>query len=246
MHFVHKSADPKQVVLQTIRAGFEYQGQKCSACSRCYFPDNLWPQIKEGLVKEHAKLLSSRKTYDILDADSGQTVATAQQSTGALAKLLGMILGPPATTIEVRAKSDNAVLFSVRRRGLLMKKVEAIDAAGQVVGLYKAKRLSLAGGFNVYDAAGEHVAEIRGKLLKSEYQFFAPDGTTVIASVSKKWPASAKALFTSADSYAVEIQPGFVGVPGITTLVLGAAIAASALFAAAGGKAGAGGSSDDE
>jgi 1-pyrroline-5-carboxylate dehydrogenase len=52
MHFVHKSADVNHVVLSTVRSAFEYQGQKCSACSRMYVPDNLWPEIKSGLVKE--------------------------------------------------------------------------------------------------------------------------------------------------------------------------------------------------
>ncbi|ORZ40716.1 1-pyrroline-5-carboxylate dehydrogenase [Catenaria anguillulae PL171] len=52
MHMVHKSANPHQVVLQTVRSAFEYQGQKCSACSRAYIPDNLWPEIKAGLVRE--------------------------------------------------------------------------------------------------------------------------------------------------------------------------------------------------
>lgn len=52
MHFVHKSADVTTVVYQTIRGAFEYQGQKCSACSRMYVPDSLWPEIKEKLVKE--------------------------------------------------------------------------------------------------------------------------------------------------------------------------------------------------
>src|SRR5690348_11707629 len=28
-HFVHASADPEQVVMQTLRSAFEYQGQKC-------------------------------------------------------------------------------------------------------------------------------------------------------------------------------------------------------------------------
>jgi len=55
-HFVHKSADVDTVVNQTLRAAFEYQGQKCSACSRAYFPDNLWPQIKQKLVTELAKI----------------------------------------------------------------------------------------------------------------------------------------------------------------------------------------------
>lgn len=49
-HFVHKSADVESVVNGTIRSAFEYSGQKCSACSRMYVPDSLWPQIKEGLL----------------------------------------------------------------------------------------------------------------------------------------------------------------------------------------------------
>lgn len=56
MHFVHSSADVDNVVNQTIRAAFEYQGQKCSACSRIYVPDNLWSEIKEKLLMEHKKL----------------------------------------------------------------------------------------------------------------------------------------------------------------------------------------------
>ncbi|KAF9193128.1 1-pyrroline-5-carboxylate dehydrogenase [Haplosporangium sp. Z 767] len=55
-HMVHKSANVTSVVNNTIRAAFEYQGQKCSACSRCYFPDNLWPEIKAGLLKAHARI----------------------------------------------------------------------------------------------------------------------------------------------------------------------------------------------
>jgi len=49
---VHKSARPKQVATALARGAFEYQGQKCSAASRAYIPDNLWPQIKEQLVND--------------------------------------------------------------------------------------------------------------------------------------------------------------------------------------------------
>ena len=55
-HFVHPSADPDSVVAGTIRSGFEYQGQKCSACSRMYVPESLWPKIKEGLVEKQKTL----------------------------------------------------------------------------------------------------------------------------------------------------------------------------------------------
>jgi len=55
-HFVHETADIDSVVNGTIRSSFEYQGQKCSACSRVYVPDTLWPEIKEKLVNEISKL----------------------------------------------------------------------------------------------------------------------------------------------------------------------------------------------
>ena len=48
----HKSADPLAVSTAIIRGGFEFQGQKCSAPSRVYIPDNLWPKIKQNLVDE--------------------------------------------------------------------------------------------------------------------------------------------------------------------------------------------------
>ncbi|KZV64582.1 delta-1-pyrroline-5-carboxylate dehydrogenase [Peniophora sp. CONT] len=55
-HFVHPSADVKNAVNQTIRAAFEYQGQKCSALSRLYVPASLWPSFKEYLEKQIAKI----------------------------------------------------------------------------------------------------------------------------------------------------------------------------------------------
>lgn len=55
-HFVHKSADVDSVVTGTIRSAFEYGGQKCSACSRMYVPDSLWPQIRQGLLDIHKEI----------------------------------------------------------------------------------------------------------------------------------------------------------------------------------------------
>ncbi|XP_072521978.1 delta-1-pyrroline-5-carboxylate dehydrogenase, mitochondrial [Salminus brasiliensis] len=55
-HFVHKSADAHSVVTGTIRSAFEYGGQKCSACSRMYIPDSLWPQIKQELLAIHKQI----------------------------------------------------------------------------------------------------------------------------------------------------------------------------------------------
>ncbi|MCL9804768.1 L-glutamate gamma-semialdehyde dehydrogenase [Flavobacterium amniphilum] len=53
---VHPSADVKQVAANSIRGAFEFQGQKCSAASRAYYPKSLWPAIKEEMGKELATI----------------------------------------------------------------------------------------------------------------------------------------------------------------------------------------------
>lgn len=49
-HFVHKSADVKSVAVGTVRSAFEYGGQKCSACSRMYIPQSMWPEVKQKML----------------------------------------------------------------------------------------------------------------------------------------------------------------------------------------------------
>ncbi len=50
----HPSAAADVVATAISRGAFEYQGQKCSAASRCYIPSSLWPEVKEHLVKDIA------------------------------------------------------------------------------------------------------------------------------------------------------------------------------------------------
>lgn len=48
----HPTAGAKEVATAISRGAFEYQGQKCSAASRCYLPKSLWPAIKEYLITD--------------------------------------------------------------------------------------------------------------------------------------------------------------------------------------------------
>jgi 1-pyrroline-5-carboxylate dehydrogenase len=47
--FAHPSADVPSLVTALVRGAFEYQGQKCSAASRAYLPESLWPAIREEM-----------------------------------------------------------------------------------------------------------------------------------------------------------------------------------------------------
>jgi len=46
----HSSADPVALSVAIARGGFEYQGQKCSAVSRVYVPESIWPEVRDRTV----------------------------------------------------------------------------------------------------------------------------------------------------------------------------------------------------
>jgi 1-pyrroline-5-carboxylate dehydrogenase len=52
----HPSADADAVATAMVRGAFEYQGQKCSAASRAYIPESLWPRVKETLGAQLAEV----------------------------------------------------------------------------------------------------------------------------------------------------------------------------------------------
>ena len=45
----HSSADVDALAAALVRGAFEFQGQKCSAASRAYVPDDLWPKLKSRM-----------------------------------------------------------------------------------------------------------------------------------------------------------------------------------------------------
>jgi len=45
----HKTANPQQVATAIARGAFEFQGQKCSAASRCYISKSIWKDVKTFL-----------------------------------------------------------------------------------------------------------------------------------------------------------------------------------------------------
>ncbi|MEX2156823.1 MAG: L-glutamate gamma-semialdehyde dehydrogenase [Gemmatimonadales bacterium] len=52
----HTSADVDALAVAMVRGAFEYQGQKCSAASRAYVPDTLWPKVRERVLAMLAEI----------------------------------------------------------------------------------------------------------------------------------------------------------------------------------------------
>lgn len=55
-HLIHKSADIRNAVVQTVRGAFEFQGQKCSATSRVYVASSVANEFQKQLLDEVKKI----------------------------------------------------------------------------------------------------------------------------------------------------------------------------------------------
>ncbi len=93
---VHSSANPDEVSVGILRGAFEYQGQKCSAASRAYIPQSLWPAVKE-------KLLKDLKTVKIGSPEDLSNFMTAVIHEGSFDKLVKYI-------DEAKASSDAEII----------------------------------------------------------------------------------------------------------------------------------------
>ncbi len=59
----HPSADVEGLAVALVRGAFEYQGQKCSAASRAYVPQSLWPELKRRMLD----LIGDIRVGDVAD-----------------------------------------------------------------------------------------------------------------------------------------------------------------------------------
>ena len=54
--FADNTVDRQALAIAMVRGAFEYQGQKCSAASRCYVPASIWDDVRERAGKALATI----------------------------------------------------------------------------------------------------------------------------------------------------------------------------------------------
>jgi 1-pyrroline-5-carboxylate dehydrogenase len=80
----HPSANPAQVAVGIARGAFEFQGQKCSAASRVYVPQSLWPAVQAKLEAD----LKSMKMGSPEDMSNFITAVISETSFDKLARYI--------------------------------------------------------------------------------------------------------------------------------------------------------------
>lgn len=82
----HKSSNPKQVATAIARGAFEFQGQKCSAASRCYISESIWKDVEKHLRNDLA-------TFKMGSPEDMNNFITAVIHEGSFDKLASFIDG---------------------------------------------------------------------------------------------------------------------------------------------------------
>lgn len=108
-HFVHKSADIRSVVTGTVRSAFEFGGQKCSACSRLYVPDTLWPKILEEMLAIHKQI----KLGSAEDFSSYLSAVIDEKAFDRISTYLEMAENDSNLTVLAGGKADKSVGYFV-------------------------------------------------------------------------------------------------------------------------------------
>lgn len=187
-------------------------------------------------ITEHPKVLSATHRYDIKNAQTGEILGEAIETIGPLAQVLRWVISKKllATTIEVREKPDDSLLFTIHRGAYPFRsRVEVRDANQHLVGYFHSRFFTLSGGFTVYDEADRPLAQVRGRLQGLHYKFLSVDGQVELGEVSKSIGgvgSVAREMLFSADNYFLTIHADFADQPLAKMLLLAAALAIDIIY----------------
>ncbi|HSR26245.1 MAG TPA: L-glutamate gamma-semialdehyde dehydrogenase [Candidatus Eisenbacteria bacterium] len=98
----HRSADPESLVTALVRGSFEFQGQKCSASSRVFVPESLWPGVRDQLADRVAGIPMG----DVADFRNFMGAVINQRSFDRQAEAIAEARARPGHTVLVGGGTD--------------------------------------------------------------------------------------------------------------------------------------------
>lgn len=183
-------------------------------------------------VKERVAVLKLTDTYDILDPATQQNIGVAKEEPPGWAKWLRLLVNKQLlpTAVNIYETEGQPPVVSIHRGfTFLRSKIKIVTGDGTSLGYFKSKLFSIGGGFNVFDNAGQQVAEVKGNWKGWDFKFINKSGRE-IGTVTKKWAGLGKELFTSADNYIISLSDLNDASPGASALLLAAGLAIDTVF----------------
>jgi 1-pyrroline-5-carboxylate dehydrogenase len=127
---VHKSANAKEVSTAMARGAFEYQGQKCSAASRCYIPSNLWDDVKKYLIED----LKSFKMGPTEDFGNFINAVIDEKAFDSITSYIDKAKANPMNEIIAGGKYDKSKGYFVEPTVIVTKDASSITMCEEIFG----------------------------------------------------------------------------------------------------------------
>ncbi len=160
------------------------------------------------VVNQKAKLLEMVNEYKVLDQEGNQIGAVAQvgQSTAKkIARFVSSLDQFMTHTYEIRDADEKAVLVLTRPRKFVKSSFLLTRPDGSEVGQVKQANVFGKIRFSL-EAGGQTVGSINAENWRA-WNFNIQDASgKEVARITKKWVGLAKAAFTTADNYVIEIN----------------------------------------
>lgn len=128
--FACESADSKEVATAITRGAFEYQGQKCSAASRAYIPENLWNEVKQFVSED----LSEIKTGVVEDFSNYVNAVIDEESFDKLAKVIDDAKASADAEIVCGGEYDKSTGYFIKPTVILAKTPDYITMKEELFG----------------------------------------------------------------------------------------------------------------
>jgi 1-pyrroline-5-carboxylate dehydrogenase len=106
----HPSADVDALAIGIVRGAYEYQGQKCSAASRAYIPDTIWPAVRDRVVS----MIEDIRMGDVADFRNFMGAVIDRRSFSRLKDHLERAKGDPGVQVLTGGGADDSVGFFVQ------------------------------------------------------------------------------------------------------------------------------------
>lgn len=128
--FADPTANAKQVATALTRGSFEYQGQKCSAASRAYIPENIWPDVKKYMEEDLKKITVG----DVEDFSNFVNAVIDEDSFDKLAKVIDDVKTSTDAEIVMGGKYDKSVGYFIHPTVILAKKADYVTMREELFG----------------------------------------------------------------------------------------------------------------
>ena len=126
----HPSAPVKPLVTALSRGAFEFQGQKCSAASRAYIPQSLWPEVKAGLLAD----MGSFSMGGTEDFGNFINAVIDEKAFNSITAYIEKARAVPGNEIIMGGKYDKSIGYFVEPTVVVSKEPKSITMEEEIFG----------------------------------------------------------------------------------------------------------------